>query len=209
MRETSFGEMLSIDQLASGHVESWYKLWESPLAKKLYRNYQKYGHDGEDLFQDVMMEFFRAAGSYIEKGITEIPVYGTLATIAHRMEADFVEKNKRRNRIATMIPWQVTTVEGNELDVEALYFKNNGLSVDWEEEILEQDETRNMLLSVFDKLENKIITADQYELLKMSYFENKSDRVIAEELSENINTVKSRRQRAQKKLRKFLQTQVS
>lgn len=207
MSNTSLSEAL--DQLASGHTESWNKLWESPLAKKLYRNYQKYGHDGEDLFQEVMMEFFRTARRYVEKGITEIPVYGILATIAHRTEVDFIEKKNRRNRIATMIPWQVTTVEGNELDVEALYYKNNGLSVDWEEEILEQDETRNMLLNVFGKLDDKVITADQYEILKMSYIENKSDRVIAEELGENINTIKSRRQRAQKKLRKSLQTQVS
>lgn len=209
MRQTSFCDILSLDQLACGDAESWNELWESPLAKKLYRDYQKYGYDGEDLFQDVMMEFFHAVGRYVEKGITELPVYGILQTIALRAEADFVKKKKRRNSIATLISWQFTDDDGNKLDVELLYVKNNGFEVNWEEELLEQDEVRKMLLSVYEKLDNGVITAEQYKLLKMSYVENKSDRVIAEELGENINTIKSRRQRAQKKLRKSFQTQVS
>jgi len=208
MQQTRYGEILLFSQLASGHEESWHKLWESPLVKKLRRNYyQKYGYDGEDLFQNVMTEFYQAAGRYVKKGKTDLPVYGVLETIAHRIEANFIAKKKRRSRIATLIPWEFSDDDGNEFNIEALYAKNNELGVKWEEELLEQDETRTMLLRIFEKVDNKVITTEQYELLKMSYIENKSDKVIAQELGENVNTIKSRRQRAQHKLRKSFKNQ--
>lgn len=191
--------------LAASHEETWREVLESPLAKKIFRDFNsKYGGEGIELFQDTIIEFYDTVCRYHEKGCRKFAVFGMLKTVARCIEADFILKKQRRKRIATCIPWQTPGKDDGGNNVDKLLTRKYGFNVDWEENLLQQYEARWVRELIKTALNSGIINAKQLKVLWMYYWEEKSDREIALELEENINTVKSRRQRAEEKLRKNL-----
>lgn len=200
-------EKVTLDLLASCHDEVWREVVNSPLAKKILTDFnKKYMSEGSDLFQDTILELFIAVCRYDEKDCEKFAVYGLMKTIARRVEADYLAKKHRRKRIATFIPWHIPGKDGSENDADRLRLREQGLEVDWEEDLLRQDEGKWVRKLLQTALHLQILNDNQWKVLWMYYWEEKNDREIALELGENINTVKSRRQRAEAKLRKELST---
>ena len=149
------------------------------IAPKLMSFYLQNGITSdiaEELTQDVMSIVWAKADKYDpSKSAVSTWIY----TIARNKKVDFLRKNLK--------------IKINEEDVrEFLYQEMDSYKIN-ESEIREQ----------VSKI-NKELNADQRKMIKMSFFENKSHKIIAEELEIPLGTVKSRIRHILTKMHKIL-----
>ena len=137
------------------------------LAPKLKAYFIQNGlsaDNSEELTQEVMSTIWTKSHQYnAEKSAFTTWAY----TIARNKKVDFFRKNKK--------------IDFNEEDIREFLYENNQI------DRLSENEAKKQISII-----NRELDADQRNMIKMSFFENKSHKKIAEELEIPLGTVKSR-----------------
>ncbi len=137
------------------------------LAPKINAFYLQNGlikDNAEELTQEVMSTIWIKSHQYdVSKSAVSTWVY----TIARNKKVDFLRKNSKNNF--------------KEEDLREILYEENP------DDIISKNEISDQV----DKL-NHELNKDQRKIIKMSFFENKSHKIIARELEIPLGTVKSR-----------------
>ena len=173
-------ELLSlIDKISSDRDEIAFSSLFDFIAPKINAYYLQNGlskDNSEELTQEVMSTIWLKSYQYDPaKSAVSTWVY----TIARNKKVDFLRKKSGKDM--------------NEEDVREFLYTENMLDSISEGEIKDQ----------IDKI-SKELTEDQRKMIKMSFFENKSHKKIAEELEIPLGTVKSRIRHILIKMQKLL-----
>ena len=149
------------------------------IAPKLMSFYLQNGITSdiaEELTQDVMSIVWAKANKYDpSKSAVSTWIY----TIARNKKIDFLRKK--------------TNININEEDVREFLYKET------ESNEVNESEIRQKVNKI-----NQELSADQRKMIKMNFFENKSHKIIAEELEIPLGTVKSRIRHILTKMQKLL-----
>mgnify|MGYP001389885427 CR=1 FL=1 len=173
-------ELLSlIDKISSDRDEIAFSSLFDFIAPKINAYYLQNGlskDNSEELTQEVMSTIWSKSYQYDP---TKSAVSTWVYTIARNKKVDFLRKKSGKDM--------------NEEDVREFLYTENMLDSISEGEIKDQ----------IDKI-SKELTEDQRKMIKMSFFENKSHKKIAEELEIPLGTVKSRIRHILIKMQKLL-----
>ena len=149
------------------------------IAPKLMSFFLQNGLDSdiaEELTQEVMSMVWLKADKYdSSKSAVSTWIY----TIARNKKVDFLRKNMK--------------IDINEEDVREFLYQDSELDKVHENEIREQ--VRRI---------NEELDKDQRKIIKMNFFENKSHKIISEELEIPLGTVKSRIRHILTKMQRLL-----
>ncbi len=149
------------------------------LAPKLKAFYLQNGlssEHAEELTQDVMSIVWSKADKYDpNKSAFSTWVY----TVARNKKIDFLRKN--------------SNIKVNEDDIREFLYENHDITQEIQKDAINQV-----------KKINKELSLEQRKMIKMSFFENKSHKKIAQELEIPLGTVKSRIRHILLKLQKIL-----
>ena len=173
-------ELLSlIDKISSDRDEIAFSSLFDFIAPKINAYYLQNGlskDNSEELTQEVMSTIWLKSYQYDP---TKSAVSTWVYTIARNKKVDFLRKKSGKDM--------------NEEDVREFLYTENMLDSISEGEIKDQ----------IDKI-SKELTEDQRKMIKMSFFENKTHKKIAEELEIPLGTVKSRIRHILIKMQKLL-----
>ena len=149
------------------------------LAPKINAYFLQNGinsENSEELSQEVLSTLWSKSYLYDPK---KSSLSTWIFTVARNKKVDFFRKNLR--------------LKANEDDVRQFLYEEN-ISED-----LENDEIVNKVKQI-----NEELSPDQKKIIKMNFFENKSHKIIAEELEIPLGTVKSRIRHILIKMQKYL-----
>lgn len=197
--------------LVNGEEEAWAYLSGRPYIRRCLQimktrkeNNTTLFEDGDDLAQDFMIELYRSLQSYHSSGGAPMPLEALAHTISNRLWADHLSKWSRRKTRAVWTQLECVNYEnGDEYCYTDKYpnLPENNRDIDNLEKVLTCEEmTARIEQAVFLGLERGILHSEEIVIIKLYYYEVLNDREIAERMGCSVNTVKSRRQRALKKL---------
>ena len=173
-------ELLSlIDKISSDRDEIAFSSLFDFIAPKINAYYLQNGlskDNSEELTQEVMSTIWSKSYQYDP---TKSAVSTWVYTIARNKKVDFLRKKSGKDM--------------NEEDVREFLYTENML------DSISEGEIKDQVAKI-----SKELNEDQRKMIKMSFFENKSHKKIAEELEIPLGTVKSRIRHILIKMQKLL-----
>ena len=149
------------------------------LAPKINAYFLQNGinsENSEELSQEVLSTLWSKSYLYDPK---KSSLSTWIFTVARNKKVDFFRKNLR--------------LKTNEDDVRQFLYEEN----------ITEDFENNEIVNKVEKI-NEELSPDQKRIIKMNFFENKSHKIIAEELEIPLGTVKSRIRHILIKMQKYL-----
>lgn len=200
MRFLDMGQEDLVAVLANGNEEAWYDVvCESPCIRSIHGMFVSKlaeTNDGEDAFQDFLIMLYQSICKYQAAGGLNMPIDGLSWTMAKRMLSDYRMKYNRRQNLAPMVRLEQTNPDGEVINLAEIEEAKNKYRNDSEER--ENIQYVDGILQ--EASASKRISDEEMQVINLFYYEDISDAQIAVSIDRPVNTVKSMRQRAVKKL---------